>query len=101
MSTWTGPAWATHEEEVHGGIRWTRRPTTAVAAADEGPSSPGDPFKVEAAVYDFLTVIGPSVLVERQPVQIFVDGIVLDLNGARDLITALTEVVEAVEEGTR
>lgn len=60
MSTWTGPAWATDEEEVHGGgIRWTRRPTTAVAAADEGPSSPGDLFKVEAAVYDFLTVIGP------------------------------------------
>ncbi len=99
--TWTGPAWATEHTETDGGLRWTRSPATSVTTDDDGPRAPGEPVKVEAAVCDFLTIIGPSVQIERQDVQVFVDDTLLDLDGARNLIAALTELVEAVEEGTR
>ena len=100
LPTWAGPAWQTKASETNAGIRWSRCATTTVTTDADEPALPGSPANVEAAVYDFLTTIGPSVLVERQPVQVFVNGIVLDLDGARDLIAALTELVEAVEEGT-
>ncbi len=47
-----------------------------------------------------LEVVSSAMLVDRQPVQVIIDGREFDLDGAHDLIAALTELVEAVEEGT-
>ncbi len=88
LPTWTGPAWATEHVETNGGIRWTRRPTTVVTDCPQPITPEGEPVSVAA------------VLVERQPVQVIIDGREFDLDGARALIAALTELVEAVE-GTR
>ncbi len=100
--TWTGPAWAIeHSTLPEGGIRWIRRATTAVSDYPQPITPVGEPISVEAVGYDFLDVVGSAVLVERQPVQYLVSGRVLNLDGARNLIAALTELVEAVEEGTR
>lgn len=101
LPTWIGPAWATEHTETDGGLRWERQATTAVASEPERLGTPGDPVPVTAAAYDFLEVVSPAVLVERQPVQVSVGALVLDLDGARNLIAALTELVEGVEEGTR
>jgi hypothetical protein len=101
LPTWTGPAWATEHTEAEAGIRWTRRATTAVNDCPEPSTPEGEPVNVEVAGYDFLQVVGSAVLLDRAPVQFFVDGVLLDLNGARNLIAALTELVEAVEEGQR
>ncbi len=107
LPTWTGPAWATEHTETDGGIRWTRRPTTAdtgypqLGALGGVPQLSGEQISVEVAGYDFLEVVGAAVLVERQPVQVIIDGREFDLDGARNLIAALGELVEAVEEGTR
>jgi len=100
LPTWTGPTWATDHKDTDAGVRWERRATTTVTTAAGGPALPGEPVNVEAETYDFVSIVDSSVIVERQPVQIFVKGIVLDLDGARDLIAALTELVGAVE-GTR
>ncbi len=100
LPTWTGPAWATEHTEAEAGIRWTRRATTAVNDCPEPSTPEGEPVNVEVAGYDFLQVVGSAVLLDRAPVQFFVDGVLLDLDGARNLIAALTELVEAVQEGT-
>jgi hypothetical protein len=89
------------------GVRWTRRPTTSVTgypqlgALGGVPTLSGEPVSVEVVGYDFLEVVGAAVLVDRQPVQVIIDGRELDLDGARNLIAPLGELIEAVEEGTR
>jgi hypothetical protein len=107
LPTWTGPAWADWQSEAIGGIRWVRRATTAVTEYPD-PDTPGKPVTVEVAAFDFVDAVdGPEatgkprgVYVERQPVQFLLGGLPFDLEGARNLIAALTELVEAVEEGT-
>ncbi len=71
---------------------WTRQPPPSDA--------PGKPLTVEAAAFDFVEATA-LVLVQRQPVEVIIGGRELSLDGARNLIAALTELVEAVEEGTR
>jgi len=100
LPTWDGPAWATKHNETNAGIRWTRRPTTAVNDCPQPITPEGEPVSVEVVGYDFLEVVGAAVLVDRQPVQVIIDGREFDLDGARNLIAALAELVEAVEEGT-
>ena len=102
LPTWTGPAWATWQTEAIGGIRWVRRATTAVTEYPD-PDAPGRPVTVEVAAFDFVDgVEGPEatanthrVLVERQSVQFLVGSrqFAFDLDGARDLIAALSERV--------
>jgi len=98
--TWTGPTWATDHKDTDAGVRWARRATTTVTTAAGGPALPGEPVNVEAETYDFLSIVDNSVIVERQPVQIFVGGEAFDIPGAHDLIAALTELLEAVKDGT-
>ncbi len=97
--TWTGPTWATDHKDTEAGIRWARRATTTVTTATDGAVL-GEPVNVEAETYDFLSIVDNSVIVERHPVQIFVGGDAFDIPGAHDLIAALTELVEAVKDGT-
>jgi len=100
LPTWTGPTWATDHRDTDAGIRWERRATTTVTTAAGGPALPGEPVNVEAEAYDFLSIVDNSVIVERHPVLIFVGGDAFDIPGAHDLIAALTELLEAVKDGT-
>jgi hypothetical protein len=101
LPTWTGPAWATEHEPSDAGMRWGRRAATAVTQHPEPIRPEGAPIRVEAVAFDHLEVVVSAVLVEREQAEVFVGGLLLDLDGARNLIAALTELVEAVEEGTR
>jgi len=106
LPTWTGPAWADWRTEAIGGIRWVRRATTAVARPPDPDEQAGEPVSVEGSAFDFVEEVeGPEVaghgprrvVVERNRVLFNVGGseLAFDLEGARNLIAALTELVEA------
>jgi hypothetical protein len=111
LPTWTRPTWAERQEEQIAGVRWVRRPTTDVAEAPD-PEAPKRTVTVELAAWDWLEGEGIELRVDRTPVRVQVGRLgrrrregaeyplLLDLDGALSLIAALTDLVEAAEEGT-
>ncbi len=88
-----------------------RRATTAVAREPDPDEPAGEPVSVEVSAFDFVEEVegprspGMGVGARRAPAcPVFHRGSaarVKNLEGARNLIAALTELIEAVKEGTR
>lgn len=94
---WTTPGWATDQEEVESGIRYSFMARTIAVQEADFIADDATPIRVEVYATDNLSAISGELRISRDEVQLLIGDMRLRVSEAHKLVRSISECLDALK----